>query len=109
MNSLTPEDPLAAAADFAHRLRFADLPRTVVERARLLVLDMVGVTVAGAAEERAISMARALRNRGSQGKSTFFVDGNPGDAADAALINAVCACSHVLDEGHKFARGHVGT
>jgi len=96
-------------ARFAADLRFADLPGEVLDRAEWLLLDGIAVMVAGAAETRVRQAAALLRRRGSQGRSAFAVDGLRGDAADAALVNATAACAHVLDEGHKYARGHVGT
>jgi len=105
---VTP-DFLDRIAAFAAELRFDDLPAEVVERATRLLLDAIAVTVAGAAEPRVRGAAELLRRRGSQGRSLFVVDGGRGDAADAALVNATAACAHVLDEGHKYARGHVGT
>jgi 2-methylcitrate dehydratase PrpD len=102
-------DYLDRIAAFAVNLSFDDLPEEVLDRSRRLVLDAIAVTVAGAAEPRVRAAADMLRRRGSRGRSVFFTDGAGGDAADAALVNATAACAHVLDEGHKYARGHVGT
>jgi len=99
---------LDTIAEFAAGLRFEDLPEEVVARAEWLLLDGIGVTVAGAEEPRVRNAASMLRRRGSQGRSLFATDGYRGDAADAALVNATAMCAHVLDEGHKYARGHVG-
>ena len=96
-------------ANFAASVRHADLPAPVIERARWLLLDTFAVMIAGAGEHRVNALSRTLRQRGSVGRSLFATDGARGDAADAALVNATAACAHVLDEGHKYARGHVGT
>ncbi len=96
-------------AQFAAGLRWADLPPQVVDRTQWLLLDSIAVMVAGAREPRVGALCAMLRRRGSQGQSHFFGDGTRGDAADAAMVNATAACAHVLDEGHKYARGHVGT
>ena len=103
------KDYLDQIAGFAAKLRWSDLPPEVVERAEWLLLDNLAVTLAAASEPRVRMAAAMLRRRGSQGRSVFWVDGSRGDAADAALVNATAACAHVLDEGHKYARGHVGT
>jgi len=96
-------------AEFAFTLRHEDLPAHVIERAHWLLLDGIAVMVAGAREPRVAALAAVLKKRGSLGVSAFTTDGSRGDAADAALVNATAACAHVLDEGHKYARGHVGT
>lgn len=94
-------------SQFVHGLGFNDLPPDVVNRARLILLDSVGVMIAGSREPHVRTMAGALRMRGSNGRSFFFPDGHVGDAADAALLNGVCICTHVAEDGHKYARGHV--
>ncbi|HYF19659.1 MAG TPA: MmgE/PrpD family protein [Ramlibacter sp.] len=96
-------------ARFAQSLSVQDLPGDVIDRAQWLVLDGIAVMVAGSAEPHVARLADLLRRRGSQGRSLLVGGGFRGDAADAALANATAACVHVLDEGHKYARGHVGT
>ncbi len=98
---------LDEAAQFVYALQFKDIPPQVVDRARMIVLDSVGVMIAGSREAHVGAMAKALRIRGSNGRSLFLTDGRRGDAGDAALINGVSICAHVAEEGHKYARGHV--
>jgi 2-methylcitrate dehydratase PrpD len=102
-------DRLHAVAQFVRELSFENVPADALDRARLLVMDTLGVMIAGASEAHVARLADSLRARGSRGRSTFATGGPAGDAGDAAMVNAVAACAHVLDEGHKFARGHVGT
>lgn len=96
-------------AEFAVEQTFSGLPQDVVERAQWLLLDSLGVTLAGVSTPRVQALARLYRQGGSSGRSLFVADGLRGDAADAAACNATAACVHILDEGHKYARGHVGT
>jgi len=96
-------------SEFACDLQFKDIPVKVVDRAKWLLLDSFGVMLAGSSEQRIIQLSQTLEKKGSKGKSLFITNGYRGDAADAAMINATSACAHVLDEGHKYARGHVGT
>jgi 2-methylcitrate dehydratase PrpD len=102
-------EELRIAAQFAASVKYRDLPEAVIERAKLILLDSVGLMLAGGQEERVKRMTFAIRKRGSIGRSTVFGDRLPADAADAAMINGVSAAAHVLDEGHKYARGHVAT
>ena len=104
-----PQDELSRVATFAHALRLESIPAGVIERARASLMDCLGVMLAGAQEPRVQRLGAMLESRGSRGRSTFVAGGSRGDAADAALVNATAACAHVLDEGHKYARGHVAT
>ena len=106
---IAASNELDVVAAFVHALRFESLPPQVVERARTTLMDTLGVMIAGAQETRVQRVAALLEARGSQGRSMFVACGRRGDAADAALVNATAACAHVLDEGHKYARGHVAT
>lgn len=94
-------DELAA---FAASLSYADLPVPVRERLRLMLVDLLGVTAAGARTPEMVKLA-----------STWQAE--PGDAPligaaagtrpeTAAYLNAVAACCLELDEGNKHAQGH---
>ena len=107
-DSTVDTDHLDCAAKFAASLKRQDLPEPVVDRVKLMLLDIFGVMIAGSAEERVQKMNAALRKRGSTGTSFTIGDRGSCDAADAAAVNATAGCSHVLEEGHKYARGHVG-
>lgn len=102
----TDRDPLATLAAFASGLRRDDLPDPVVAHAKLMMLDLLGVMISGAGEDRVRRMTAALRRRGSIGRSFVIGDGGTCDAADAALVNGTAGCVHVLEDGHKYARGH---
>ncbi len=107
-DSAIDTEHLECAAKFAASLKRHDLPQVVVDRVKLMLLDNMGVMIAGSAEERVERMTAALRKRGSTGTSFTVGDRGSCDAADAAAVNATAGCSHVLEEGHKYARGHVG-
>ncbi len=68
-------DYLDRIADFSAGLRFSDLPTDVVARAEWMLLDGFAVMVAGAGEPRVRQLAASLRQRGSQGRSAFAVEG----------------------------------
>ena len=99
-------DHLTTLAAFAGGLRRDEIPDNVVARAKLMLLDLLGAMVAGTSEDRVRLMTAALRKRGSQGRSFVIGDGGTCDAADAAMVNGTAGCVHVLEDGHKYARGH---
>src|ERR1700690_1013468 len=94
-------DELGKAAFFAASLRRDQISEPVADHAKLLLLDMFGVMVAGAREERIVRLNALARQRGSAGQSFMIGDRRRGDAADAALVNGAACCVQVLEEGHK--------
>lgn len=100
-------DFLDAITGFVQRIRFDDIPAPVVQRAKQVAMDSLGIMYAGGAERHVGQMSLALKARGSTGNSFVFTDGRRGDAGDAALLNGVSLCTHVAEDGHKYARGHV--
>jgi 2-methylcitrate dehydratase PrpD len=79
-------------------------PPDVRERVRLMLTDLLGVTLAGARtpEMQALSQAWAsppghIRVPGSSARTTPEV---------AAYLSAVAGCMLELDEGNKYAMGH---
>lgn len=103
-------DALGKSAAFMHRMKLAEVPQGVVDRATLTLLDCFAVMFAGCTEPRLLAMSQDLRAKhGTMGRSTFVTDALPGSAADAALVNATSMCLHVEDEGHRLAFGHVAT
>jgi 2-methylcitrate dehydratase PrpD len=80
------------------------VPTSVRERLRLVLLDTVGVTIAGA---RTAELA-ALRAVWPRPPGPAAVLGEPvRTSVESALwLNGTAACCLELDEGDKFARGH---
>ena len=79
-------------ADRVHRLRFADLPDEAVHWARVGLIDTVGVTLAGAAEDCARIAGRVVS---SSGAALIFGGTRRVAPADAAFVNGTA--SHALD------------
>lgn len=84
---------------FAHDLRFEDLPATVVDRAKLVVLDCLGAIIAGRGEPE----VKALRQRL---QSHAGADGLP--AQMHAMLDGTAGTTLEIDEGNQYARGHPG-
>ena len=90
--------PATFALELARRvnaLRYEDLPAAAVNWARVGILDLVGVALAGANEE-ATRIVRELVLRGAAGgPAVVFGRDLRINALDAALVNGIAA--HVLD------------
>lgn len=97
-------EPLGILGEFAADLSWADVPHEVQDRLQLVLLDLVGVTVAGARTPELRTLVEVW-------------DPPPGPAAllgarrtttvhEASWLNGIAACCLELDEGNKYARGH---
>ncbi len=83
-----------ALAAFVHRLTLDDIPSAAREHAKLLILDTLGIALAGI-EEPASRAARAVaRLSGSAEHATLLVHGDRVPVAAAALANGTASFSH---------------
>ncbi|MFW6092009.1 MAG: MmgE/PrpD family protein, partial [Actinomycetota bacterium] len=89
---------------FAAEITLAEVDDRTRAAAELLVLDTVGVTVAGARTDELSSLVAAMDPPAGPARLL----GTDRDAAveSAALLNGTAACALELDEGNKHARGH---
>jgi 2-methylcitrate dehydratase PrpD len=97
----------AALADFCTRLQWGDLSPAVQARTRELLLDLVGVALAGSRQPS--SPPAAALALSSSGKATVF--GAPGvlaEAAWAALANGTAAHAVELDDVTTESSLHPG-
>lgn len=92
-------------AEFAARTRWEEIPEIVQRHAKLVVLDTLGVILAGAARPE----VRQLRERLAAGAgtgATIFARGWPShDPRTAALLNGIAGRSIELCEGLRFVSG----
>jgi len=89
---------MGLALELAERiaaLRYEDLPSEAVYWNRVAVLDTVGVTLAGSAEQAPRLVDEVLDLQAGSGPSLLFGGTRRVAALDAALVNGVAA--HVLD------------
>ncbi|MBP2296150.1 MmgE/PrpD family protein [Azospirillum rugosum] len=93
---------------FAAGLTFADLPAPVVERAKLVLLDCIGVIAAGMQEPECRALAGRMAETGGAGDCPAIGAGRGFAAGPAAFLNGVAGTMLELDEGNQYARGHPG-
>ena len=97
-------------ADFIIRTRFEDLGEEVVQQAKKLILDLVGVSLAGYATMEFPKIVVAyLADLGGKPEATMVRTKRKVPAVHAALANATCAHALDMDDGHRFAASHPGT
>ena len=96
---------LRQLAEFVASTRFCDLPAEVVERAKGVLRDTVGVIIGGLGEPENGRLARYALER-HPGQATLFGHGGKVSPEWAALVHGTAGTSLELDEGHAFAKGH---
>ncbi|HEX7127039.1 MAG TPA: MmgE/PrpD family protein [Thermodesulfobacteriota bacterium] len=99
-------DYLDRLAGFVHRIDLASLPREVVDAARRVVLDGIGVILAGSRLPENGRLARLVAERSAGGRATLIGHRLAADPMFAALANATAGVSLDLDEGNRFGGGH---
>lgn len=96
---------LEAVARFSDGLTLASLPKEVVDRARLVVLDTLGAVVAGMCAAPLTRLAATLGS-GAVGAASVpsLEEGLP--ASMAAFVNGTAGTWNELDEGNFTTHGH---
>src|SRR6266550_2378722 len=100
------EAQLLELAAWGAGLRAVDIPPAIVERSKLVLLDLIGCNLAGSRDDGMAELARALGRRA--GRATLAGTPVHADAAAAALFNASAIVALELDETNLFAKGHPG-
>jgi len=99
---------VVALAGFADELTFASLPPAVRQRARLVLLDTLGVMIWGA-QDRFLGQLRAAYSRAfSAGNATVLGTDQRFDPGLAATLNAAACTVTQFSEGHRRSRGDPG-
>lgn len=91
---------------FAAALRWEDLPSEVMDRARLVLLDCIGVIAAGMQEPEMRALATGMAALGGAGGVPVIGGGGRLPPGSAAFVNGTAGTMLELDEGNQYARGH---
>lgn len=102
-----PPGATLALARTVTALRASDLPAHVIERAKDLVLDHVGVSLYGACMPWSRQVRALIQAEGGCAQSTVYGAGRVPERA-AALVNGVAAHAIELDDTHDESLGHPG-
>jgi 2-methylcitrate dehydratase PrpD len=94
-----------AYANYAVGLRFEDLPEEVVERVKYILLDFIGVSVAGCECPGSLKLKEVLLSEGN-GKATVLGCYKKTNLLNAALINGTISHYLDMDDGHKGSISH---
>lgn len=98
-----------AYADFVRGLEYGDLPEATTVQTKKLLLDLVGVALAG---YELMPFPRLvvdyLADMGGKPEAMVIGAAKRLPAPTAALANATCAHALDMDDGHRFAALHPG-
>ena len=105
-NYLTPTTYTQQLSEYTENLKFEDIPAEVIERAKMIMLQTIGVTLAARGtpiEKKALKMAEEA-NGGEGGNTTVWGSGKKMTAINAAL--ALGTISDALDWEDCSWTGH---
>lgn len=95
-------------ARFASGLEFDRLPADVVTKAKICILDVLGVAAGGFESENAKVALRTARSLSSPGAATVWMTGERIRAIDAVLPNSVAAHCILQDDWLQVSHSHIG-
>ncbi len=102
----TREQPARSLANFAAELRLEDIPHAVRERAKMLILDAVGVGLASNAYEYAGRTLAGIGAVGGEGSCSVIGRRERLPVRDAALANGVLIHGLDFDDTHLTSIVH---
>ncbi len=90
------------------KVRFEDLPTSVVEKVKSEVLDSLANALGGSSRAGVVELLELIKEWGGNAQSTIFAYGLKCPTPNAAQIN--CTMVHALDydDGHQKALVHTG-
>lgn len=91
-------------ASFVFDLGFDDLPKKVIKKAKLHLLDFIGVSLDGF-RKGIYKQAQTLFGQTRQ-ESTVLGEGYKTTCTHASFLNCIMASSSNFEDGHRFAAGH---
>ena len=89
-------------------LQFKDIPPRIVEKAKVCILDLLGIAMAGAQRDNAKIALKTAARFGAPGKAVVWMTEFGMRAIDAVLPNSVAAHCTLQDDWLPISHSHVG-
>ncbi len=102
----SPVSPSRAIAKMAARLRLSDVPAQVLSRARLHILDALGLGIASTVQDYARSAYTGVSAMSTGGACSVIGRSECLDMRDAALVNAILIHGLDFDDTHLVSIIH---
>ena len=96
---------IEALARFAAQTQWEDIPVTVRAQAKLVLLDTIGVILAGSVRPEVVAIRDRLGGNASVGATVYALGSPVHDARTAALLNGIAGRAVELCEGLRLASG----
>ena len=96
------QDTMKTTETFAHFItetQFEDIPPEVIPEAKKVLLDCIGVTLAGSVEPAGKIITQIVRNEGGNPRASIIGGGFKTSVSNAALANGVMAHALDFDDG----------
>jgi len=94
-------------AELALHTAAADVPAKTYDAAKKMVLDTLGVTIAGYNAGGIPEVIELMRDWGGKPEATLLIHGGKLPAPQAAFANSAMSHAHDFDHTHQFGVGHV--
>ena len=98
-------EQIEGLAEFVSETRWADIPQSVQAHAKLVLLDTLGVILAGSERPEVRQLRDRLAGTARTGATVFARGGAKHDPRTAALLNGIAGRSIELCEGLRFVSG----
>ena len=107
MEGMKQEKKIAEVlGEFVVSQKYEALPKETIEKAKMLILDVIGCIVGASKEEQSEALLEVLKDKGGEPESTVFARGFKTSATNAALLNGTMGHIFELDDDHRLALMH---
>ena len=93
-------------ADFIFNLKYENIPNTVVQRAKELMLDSLGTAIAASKEECVLNAFKAFENLSTEKNTPIWVNDQKLDPIYAAMLDGIASHALDFDDTHTEAILH---
>ncbi|MFB0561337.1 MAG: MmgE/PrpD family protein [Candidatus Lokiarchaeia archaeon] len=93
-------------AEWAHNLKYEDIPKEVVEGVKNQLINMIATIYAGSIMESGQRMIEAVKTWGDKPESTVISGGYKTSMRNAAMVNSFLSC--ILEYEDYLPESHVG-
>ncbi len=94
--------------EFAHGLKYSELPKEVIDAMKLYIMDWFGCAVGGLREPSTWMVLNLARELNGRSDSTVIGVGDKMEPTLAAFVNSNMSHSLEMDDDHRTMTGHPG-